>query len=248
MVAAVVKKKRVLWAAALLLLGAGPATAHPEVSPLQVNRYLSLIVIGDRLEYFVTLLYGAVPGVELRKELDSDGDGSITPAELEKAGQRWKARAPELMALTLDREPLPLREATANLQLGPDQSVNAAPVVVEVYGAHPLAAGRHEVRLEPGWEPGRLGETELTIDLSPDWILTSSREGQGPDGAERRFLFQGPRPSAVADRSATFQLRPVAAPGQGRSTTLIAAFVAALAGVGLFFEVRRRQRRSNARP
>jgi hypothetical protein len=243
MVAAVVKKKSFVAAAAIAGLLSGPAAAHPEVSPLLVNRYLSIIVIGDRLEYFVTFLYGAVPGLDLRKELDGDADRTITPAELAQAAQRWKARAPELLTLTVDGAALSVGDATANVQLGPDQTVNAAPVVVEIYGARPLPSKRHELRLEAGWEPPRLGETELTLDLSPDWELAASHDGSGPDGLERRFLFQGQRPSVVADRSATFRIRPLAPPGTAWTTTLVAAVLAGLAGAGLFFEVRRRQRR-----
>jgi hypothetical protein len=245
MVAAVVKKKRFLGAAAIVALMAGPALAHPEVSPLLVNRYLSIIVVGDRLEFFVTLLYGAAPGLELRKELDVDRDGTVTTTELDRAAQRWRTRARELVTIALDGKPMPLDEATANLQLGADQTVNAAPVVVEVYGTRTISPHRHELRLEPGWEPLRLGETELSLDLSADWELVASRQGSGAEGTVSRFLFEGPRPSVVADRSASFRLRPVAPPGQSRATTLVAAGIAALAGAGLFLEVRRRRRRGS---
>ena len=47
--------------------GADGRAAHPEVSPQLVNRYLAVIVLGDRLEYFVTLLYGPLPAVDVRK-------------------------------------------------------------------------------------------------------------------------------------------------------------------------------------
>lgn len=245
MVAAVVKKKHV-GAALLACLVAGPATAHPEISPEVINRYLSVIVVGDRLEYFVTLLYGQFPGWELRKELDGNHDGTIDAAELERAAASWKARAPTLATIALDGQPVPLGEMNVNLQLGPEPAVTAAPVVVELYGSRPLEAHGHELRLEAGADPARLGETEITADYSPDWQLAASREGRGPEGTERRFLFQGRRPSAVADRSVTFRLRPTAPVKRRSTTTLVAAGVAALAGVALFLELRRRQRKSAA--
>jgi len=64
MVAAVVKKKTAALALALLALVAPRAGAHPEVAAQLVNRYLSVIVLGDRLEYFVTLLYGPLPAAD----------------------------------------------------------------------------------------------------------------------------------------------------------------------------------------
>jgi hypothetical protein len=245
MVAAVVKKKRVWPVLAFVLAVSARAEAHPEVSPQLVNRYLSIIVIGDRLELFTTLLYGPLPAVELRKELDTDGDGQITPAERETAGTRWKERAPALVTATLDGRPLALSETKAEVQLSGGTSVTAEAVVVEVYGSRTLDAGEHQLGLEAGWEPPHLGETELSLDLSSDWALASSRQGQGAAGNERRFLFEGRRPSVTADRSATFVIRPTKPSGPGRTTFVIATALALLAGVGLALELRRRKR---ARP
>jgi len=241
MVAAVVKKKTRWLLALAALLAPGPATAHPEISPQLVNRYLSVMVLGDRLEYFVTLLYGPLPAGDERKRMDSDGDGRIGTAELDQAIAAWKARAPELARLSVDDQPVPLDGASASVQLGPDQTTGAGPVVVEIYGSRLLSPGQHQLRLEPTWDPPRLGETELTLELSPDWELVSSRQGHGPQDSQRRYRFEGPRPSVAADRSATFTIRAATAPA-GTRTTFIAAGVAALAGLALFLELRRRNR------
>jgi hypothetical protein len=246
MVAAVVKKKAPGLLLALLALVAAPrAQAHPEVAPTLVNRYLSVIVLGDRLEYFVTLLYGPLPAADERKKMDTDHDGKISAAELDQATAAWKSRASELARGSVDGEPLPLATATASVQLGADEGVGAAPIVVEIYGSRPLAAGTRQVRLEPGWEPPRLGETELSLDLAPDWELVASRQGEGPPGTERRFLFDGKRRSVVSDRSATFTIRTAGPPRRRSTTPFIAAGVAALAGLALLLELRRRQRRSS---
>jgi hypothetical protein len=242
MVVPVVKKIAPLL---ILALMARPASGHPEVSPLLVNRYLSLIVLGDRVEYFVTLLYGPLPAGEERRKMDADGDGKISPAEVARASDEWKGRAAELARFTVDGQGLSFDQATASVQLGADEGVGAAPLVVEIYGSRPLEAGTRQLRLEPGWEPPRLGETELSLDLAPDWELVSSRQGTGAPGSERRFLLEGPRTSAVADRSATFTIRSAGAP-RARIAPFIAGGVAALAGVGLFLELRRRQRRGRS--
>jgi hypothetical protein len=244
MVAVVVKKKTAGLALALLLVGAPRARAHPEVAPQLVNRYLSVIVLGDRLEYFVTLLYGPFPAIDERGRMDADGDHKISPAELERAIDAWKARAAELAKFDIDGVGVPLESAMASVQLGADESVSAAPLVVEIYGSQPLSAGTRRLRLEPGWEPARLGETELSLDLGPDWALVESRQGEGSPGHERRFLFEGRRPSVVSDRTATFTIRTAGAPPRRADTPFIAGGVAALAGLALALELRRRQRRS----
>jgi hypothetical protein len=244
MVAAVVKKKTAALVLALVALAAPRAGAHPEVAPQLVNRYLSLIVLGDRLEYFVTLLYGPLPAADERRSMDADHDGKIGPAELERAIAAWKARAPELAKFGVDGQGLPLERATASVQLGADEGVGAAPLVVEIYGARPLSSGTRELRVEPGWDPPRLGETELSLDLAPDWELVGSRQARGPTGTERRFLFEGRRASVAADRSATFTIRAAAAPARHPRTPFIAGGVAALAGLALALELRRRRRSS----
>ncbi|HXU83532.1 MAG TPA: hypothetical protein VN914_19200 [Polyangia bacterium] len=227
-----------------LLLVAPRARAHPEVSPQLVNRYLSVIVLGDRLEYFVTLLYGPLPAAEERRKMDGDGDGKISPAEVERAITAWKARATELARFGVDGQAIALDGATASVQLGADEGVGTAPLVVELYGSLPLGAGTRALRLEPGWEPPRLGETELSLDLAPGWELVASRQGQGPAGSERRFLFEGPRASVAADRTATFTIRSTAAPTRRPTAPFIAAGVAALAGVALVLVVRRQSGRA----
>jgi len=174
--------------------------------------------------------------------MDTDRDGKIGPAELERATAAWKARAPELARFGVDGQSLPLESATASVQLGADEGVGPAPLVVEIYGARPLAGGTRELRVEPGWEPPRLGETELSLDLAPDWELVGSRQGQGPAGTERRFLFEGRRASVAADRSATFTIRATTAGARPARTPFIAGGVAALAGLALALELRRRRR------
>jgi hypothetical protein len=248
MVPAVVKQKLALRIGLVAAVASGAllsraAHAHPEVSPLLVNRYLSLIVVGDRVEFFVTLLYGALPGAETRKGLDRDGDGRISEAERKQGQDVWKARAGELARLAIDGTPVPLVGATADLQLGPDTSAGAAPLVVEVYGARPLPAGTRQLRLEPGWDPPKLGETELMVDLSSDWALVSSRQGSGPVERLSRYKHEGPRTSPSQDRSVTFVVASSAPPARQPHFVVVTAVLGTLAAVGLALEIARRRRK-----
>jgi hypothetical protein len=231
-------------AVALALVAAllpGTAAAHPEVSPQLVNRYLSLIVVGDRVEFFVTLLYGALPGAEVRRGMDQDHDGRLSEAEQQEGKRQWQRRAGELASVRLDGVPIPLGEAAADLQLGPDTSAGPAPLVVEVYGSRPLREGTHQLRLEPGWDPPGLGETEMVLDLAAGWDLVSSRRAAGPPEQLARYRLD---PPTGGDRSATFVIRSSGPASHRGPLVAVAAVVGVLAALGLALEMARRRRRS----
>ncbi len=213
MVRAVVKPSHLL--AAVLLLAPRPAGAHPEMSPTTVNRYLSVMVIGDRVEVFYTLLFGPLPGADERQRIDGDGNGQLSPKELHEAARGWETEADKLVGATVDGERIVLGKA--DVQLGDSQGIEAAPLVVEVYGSRELPSGTRRVRIEPGKDPPRLGETEVVLDLSPDWTLVSSRRGGGADGQDVRFKFDGPPVSMIEDRSVTYVVKsrnPLVAPSR----------------------------------
>jgi hypothetical protein len=238
----VVKRKR---AACLALLAASwfsaQAHAHPEVAQELVNRYVAVIAVGDKLEFFVTLLYGPVPAVEARRGMDRDGDRKLSTADLDAAKSAWRTRADELATVTVDGEKVRLAEGRVEVQIGGDDGVNAAPVVVELYGTRPLPDGTHRIGLEPGWDPPRLGETELSIDPVAGWELVASERAGRAAGAVTRFKLEGPRKSVVEDRSAVFIIRSSAAPSHNRTLPVALAIVALLAAAGLVLELRRRR-------
>jgi hypothetical protein len=248
MVPAVVKPNRAaLIVAAALALGATPARAHPEMSPQLVNRYLSLILLGDQLQYFATYLYGPLPAVTERERMDSDHDGRISDQERAAAEAGWRQRARELLSLQVDGVAVPITDAKAEIQLANDATTGAAPLVVEVYGAHPLSPATHRLRLDPAWDPPSLGETELSVDASADWELVSSHQATGPDQQLTRYKLEGGRTASIQDRSATFTVRPRAHPSPPLPRYLPTAIALVLvAGAGLAFDrIRRRQSRAD---
>jgi hypothetical protein len=242
MVFTVVKPNRaaligvVLWAAA--------AQAHPEMSPQLVNRYLSIILVGDRLEYFATYLHGPLPAVQARRQLDADHDGRLSEAERVQGETAWRQRAAQLLSLQVDGREVALDDAKAEVQLGNDATTGAAPLVVEVYGSQTISAGRHELRLEPRWDPPSLGETELTVDTSTDWELVKSRRAAGADEHLTRYTLQGPRVAVIQNQSATFVVQPKGSAGPRRRRQLVPMAIALLlvAAGGLTVQRLRRKR------
>lgn len=243
-------RRRLLVVATLAITAANgrPARAHPEISPLLANRYLSFTVTGGRLAVSYAILLGNLPGGEARRRIDSDGDGRLSPLEIESEKRRLLAQAATLFTVSIDGRPiaLPLR---ATVQLGGDESAGAAPMVEELGALVPLAPGPHRARVEALAEPRRLGETEIAIDLGPGSTLTEAFAGSGSGLRGSRFKWQGPRVSTIEDRSATFAwTMGAAAPGEPRRprwvVPLIVAVMALDAPIVLLVLRRRRSRKS----
>ena len=73
----------------------------------------------------------------------------------------------------------------------------------------PLSTGAatHSVRFDDATPEPQLGETELRVEESPTTRLVASHRGPTGDEKETRFLFRGPKFSALEDRSITIRLR-----------------------------------------
>jgi hypothetical protein len=173
-------------------------------------------------------LHGALTAAELRRSLDADHDGTISPDERAAAQERLRAEGP-FVSVALDG-----RDATAPLavtiDLGDDQRVGPAPLVVERRVR--LTGSPSQVRLAVTREPPRVLETELSILLGDGLALA-----QGPD----RVRFDGPRRSSLEERAATFTI--TALPSARRPLVTIVAV--ALVGAALVAAAWRRLRRKS---
>jgi hypothetical protein len=71
---------------------------------------------------------------------------------------------------------------------------------VALPGAPPHTVGFDDQTPEP-----QLGETEIRVEESPATQLLASHRGPTGDERQTRFLFRGPKFSALEDRSITFR-------------------------------------------
>jgi hypothetical protein len=190
---------------ALVALGQR-ADAHPEFSAVGTNRYVMAAVFDRHIDVSDALLEGALTGAEERRRLDGDADGLISDAELTQGEIRLRTSGP-LLTVQLDGKVLTAPVAVS-IDLGGDARVTAAPLVVErrlrfEMPGLPTSTERH-LRLALDSDPPRLMETEIGVVLGPGLALGNSSGGAATGGGTDRLHFQGPRASALQDRSATF--------------------------------------------
>lgn len=238
---------------ALLAAGARTAAAHPENAPTLVNRYVTVMVSGGRLQIFVALLFGEIPARRERQRLDIDGDKRISPTERQSGARRWREAAAALASLTIDGAPARFTGGGADIQLGAEENVATKPLVIETHEWRPLEPGEHMIRVDLVEDPPDAGETEVGVELETGWDLLSSRQGNGPQASVGRVKFSTARVAAVEDRSVTFTFRggPVSTSGGDqavatRAVSLVAASIAALA-IGAYLVLRRHARNEGQR-
>jgi nickel/cobalt transporter (NicO) family protein len=99
-----------------------PATAiaHP-LGNFTVNRYAGIELTPDEVRIDYVLDLAEIPTVQVRPEIDTDADGTVTDAER----AAWAARtAPTLLAnliLTVDGRPVPLDVVSSSMRFRPGQ-------------------------------------------------------------------------------------------------------------------------------
>lgn len=196
----------------------GTACAHPEFNPLTINRYVKFdLLSGSELRLAYTVLFGAAPAEAARREFDANHDGRLDDAETRALGAHLKSEVLGGLALTIDGAPVVPAFATPAVGLAGDE-VAPSPLSVDLIARIPLsrAAREHLVHFDDATPFPSLGETELRVEESPATRLVSSHLGSGESAEKQsRFLFRGPKFSALEDRSITFRFRaapPVAIP------------------------------------
>jgi hypothetical protein len=211
--------------------------AHPEFGAVTVNRYVKFdLVDGDELRLAYTVMVGAEPALVARKQADADGDGRIDAAEARALGERLRALVTHGIELTVDgARAMPGFDEPQVGLAGPE--VAPSPFSVDLVVRLRLApsGGAHLVRYDDKTELPQPGESEVLIEEGPRTRLLAAFRGTASDGLERRFLFRGPKFSALEDRSITFRFAaapPPAAPTSApRTSAGHRAGVAALAAL-----------------
>jgi hypothetical protein len=219
--------------ACAVALVAAPASAHPEFAPQTTNRYIKFdLTAPDSVRLAYTVMVGAVPAAEARARADANHDGRVDADEARGLGEALRRAVRSGVTLSIDGQPITPDFEAPSVGLAGD-AVGASPFSIDLV-AHLPARGPlpHTISFDDAPAEPLLGETEIRIDESPATrLLTAHR---GPTGNERqaRFLFNGPKFSALEDRSITFTFAAappaVKAPGSAFPLRFIV-----MAGIGL---------------
>lgn len=242
-----------LAATLLCLLCGGAAAAHPEYAPSTINRYVKFdLVAPDAVRLAYTVMVGPGPAAVARRGADANADGRLDAAETRALGEEARRAVTAGVHLTVDGKPVTVAFDAPVVGLAGD-GVGPSPFSVDLVAHLALAGpGPHTIGFDDETPEPQLGESEIRVEESPATRLLASH--RGPTGTEKqtRFLFRGPKFSALEDRSIAFTFAAGAhrraeesampAPSRARGWWWgIGAIVAAVAAA-LALALRRRRR------
>jgi len=196
-----------------LLVAVAAADAHPEFAPSTVNRYVKIDLVGpDELRLAYTTMVGPAPAAAWRRAADANANGLLDDAETRAIGARVEQAVSAGLALTVDgKRVVPAFEAPTVGLAGNEVAPN--PFSVDLVARVPLPhAAQHVVRFDDATPEPQLGETEIRVEESPMTKLLASHRGPEGKEKEQRFLFRGPKFSALEDRSVTIVFAAAAGP------------------------------------
>lgn len=210
---------RLVFALSLLsLLGAEPASAHQEWSPIRVNRYCK-VQLGDPPKIVYTILYGDGPALSARKAVDGNADGRLDAGEKAKLGTRAESAVALGLALILDGKRLPLRPTAVDVGLAGD---DVAPEALSVDLTYELLLdeGPHTLTIDDRVEVPNEGDSEIAIEDRQTALVAAYRGAAASKPSrkeDKTFTFRGPRFSVLEDRAVTLKLRGGGAPAWQRA-------------------------------
>jgi hypothetical protein len=158
----------------VVLTFAARATAHADLDPLHDHRVVSLHVTPTTTTLGYTLAFSAASSAELVKQLDQNGDGRLTGAEL--TALRLQVRRLAGLAVDLDGEKIAATDGEIELS-GADAEPSALREIAVRFTTHPLgrppappsaekrkpAAVVHTLRLADGTKLPRPGDFHVRL-------------------------------------------------------------------------------------
>ena len=160
-----------LLAAAVPLLSAGGASAHP-LGNFTINRYARIEVYGEALRVYYVLDYAEIPAFQLKETVDADRDGVMSPDEVRA---HLTSSADELangMTLAVDGEPLAVTAVEQSGQVLDGQAGLEVLRLIYVYEAPVQTPGEVSVSYEDRNFSGRAGWREVVVRPSEGAAVT----------------------------------------------------------------------------
>jgi hypothetical protein len=214
-----------------LLVGTA-ANAHQTFVPTGSNRYLKLTLLGGgALRIAYTVMVGQMPALAARRAADLSHDGVIDADEQAAVGRALRDEVTRGLTIEIDGVRRVPAWETPVTDFTSDTHVGALPFSVDLVGRLEPGGGAHLVRIDDDTPIEQLNESELRVEEGPGTQLVAGWQGAEDAGRQMRWLFQGPKRSAIEDRS--IGLRYVDGARRARSRPLPLALGGALLGAAL---------------
>jgi len=151
-------------AAAAVGILAAPASAHP-LGNFTINHYAEVRVGERQIQLDVVIDMAEIPAFTEQQRLDTNGDGSVSPAELAAAREPTCRTLATSLVLEMDARPMALRLTGAGLQLLPGAGGLKTLRTVCEFVATPAApiAGTAAVSFEDRSYADRIGWREIVV-------------------------------------------------------------------------------------
>ena len=140
------------------------ASAHP-LGNFTINHYSRIELAGDALRVRYVLDLAEVPSVQETRAADTDGDGSVSPAEWDAYKQRKVSEIMQQLDLSIDGQKVEL-EPTDTLVAQPIGQADIPLVRVEAWfkAVRPIAPNvQHQAVFRDRSDPARLGWREIVV-------------------------------------------------------------------------------------
>ena len=206
---------------ALLLVSTAAASAHP-LGNFTVNHYDGLTLHPDRVDVASVLDSAEIPTVQERRSTDTDGDGTISPAEgAAHAAAQCAAMVPATQ-VRVGGAPVPLAvtAAAAEYPIG-EQGLPTTRVTCSLSGPADLSS-RSTVTFTDTFAADRIGWREITAAGVGLRIETSDVDAQSVSGELRAYpadLLSSPRDERTAEITVAPGTGSAAAPLAGLPST-----------------------------
>jgi ABC-type nickel/cobalt efflux system permease component RcnA len=179
--------RALLLALAILSIGPAAAFAHP-LGNFTINHFAGIRISTDRIDLDVVIDRAEIPTFQERQRLDADGDGTVSPAEIEAERQvACQALASDLW-LAVSGQRADLAVAAAGLSFPPGAAGLSTMRLICEYAAA-LATGASAgttIAFEDRSFAERIGWREIVV-LGDGVTLSGASKATDPEGVSKRL-------------------------------------------------------------
>lgn len=170
---------------------AGSAWAHVAPSVDANNRYLRITPMRDRLRLAYTVYIGERPGADARRQMDRNGDGTLTQAEANRYGDELASVVAPALDVTVDGVVYPVSWSERHVGLGVP-STRAGSFAIDLIAWICTTDGaRHEVSIFDRYRVPLPGETEVKVQKSPGITIARASLGRDQRGSQLEMKWRG---------------------------------------------------------